>query len=99
MQMACTFACEIISSMLVKAATPYFAAKTPAFSGERAHTATNSDSGKDRSAAACRWPAFPQPTRAVLILLMRCSRLDDYLHQSLFAGIETFKPGGAVFER
>src|ERR1035441_8665067 len=98
MQMACTFARGIISSTLVNAATPYLAAKTSAFSGERAHTATNSDSGKDWRAAACRWPTFPQPTKAVLTLVIGCLWLDDDFHQSPFAGIETFEPRRAVFE-
>src|ERR1041385_3373478 len=65
MQIASTRACAIIVRTLVNAATLYVFANAAAFSGERAHTATNSDSGNVRNAAAWRWPTFPQPTRAV----------------------------------
>jgi hypothetical protein len=63
----------IISGTSVYPATPYCCANGCTLAGERPHTATNSDCGNDRSAAACKWPTLPQPTIAVLSLRMEIS--------------------------
>src|ERR1022692_3325543 len=100
-QSACTRARSTISATSVKALTPYRSAKAPRRSEGRLQTATNSDSGRARSAAACRWATLPAPTRAVLSFSMEISRLrshprrsglQEHLHQPLFPGVQAAEP-------
>src|SRR5271165_2538919 len=107
-QTACTRARRSISSMSEKAPTPYMPAKARRRSEGLLQTATNSDSGRFRSAAACRWATLPAPTTAVLSLCMgklRSSRHasasgpEEHLHQALLPGAQAAEPFRALLER
>src|SRR6185437_9076768 len=65
MSIACAPESRSIVPTSAYAFPPYRAAKASARSRLASHTATSSDSGKSRRAAAWICPTLPQPTRAV----------------------------------